>query len=359
MKAFAAGHLDWAWIDTCCIDKRSDAEVSEAINSMFSWYQNAQICLVYLKDVRTADADSVEKVLCLQQSEWFRRGWTLQELLAPSDVLFLGSDWQSLGHKCRGDLCLCSDPINAMSTGDSLNEVICNAPSIDPWHLINSRSLHNATIAQKMSWAAHRETTKVEAIAYCMLGLLGVNMPLLYGEGHRAFLRLQSEIIRTSKDQSFLAWHYHLLDGQLKADLLAPSPAFFKSCGNVARLQGFSDGPVMFAYHLSNGGLHMTQFAENAFYCEDSGTGVIRLPLEFCVREGARNRAVLRVSHRGCRSIDNFFHILTSGFELRADDFEIVEDSWMDDIEVATTRRWSGIVSVFLRYGMWRRYERL
>ena len=170
---------EWVWIDTCCIDKSSSAELSEAINSMFAWYQNALICVVYL-----ADAAYLED---FDKSDWFTRGWTLQELLAPPWVVFVNRDWTTLGN--RGVL---SDRISKIT-------------NIDKFLL--SHGLSNITpISEKFSWTAKRSTQRVEDMAYSLLGLFGVNMSLLYGEGTRAFDRLQAEIIKTSTDESIFAW---------------------------------------------------------------------------------------------------------------------------------------------------------
>ena len=84
---YAAGDRDmvpinWVWIDTCCIDKSSSAELAEAINSMFRWYQNASICYAYLSDVKKSNQENLTKSE-FESSQWFTRGWTLQELIAP------------------------------------------------------------------------------------------------------------------------------------------------------------------------------------------------------------------------------------------------------------------------------------
>jgi hypothetical protein len=94
--------LKYIWIDTCCINKESSAELSEAINSMFMWYKNARVCYVYLSDV-PSDEDPTELHSSFTISRWFTRGWTLQELLAPLTVVFHGADWVDIGTK--GTLC--------------------------------------------------------------------------------------------------------------------------------------------------------------------------------------------------------------------------------------------------------------
>ncbi|KAF2730040.1 HET-domain-containing protein, partial [Polyplosphaeria fusca] len=171
--------LDWVWIDTCCIDKTSTAELSEAINSMFRWYRMATTCYAYLSDVGS--------LRDLPHSRWFRRGWTLQELVAPRKIHFYGANWVLLGSKAT----LCAQ----LSISSGIEELV-----------LRSGQFEHVSIARKMSWAARRQTTRVEDQAYCLLGIFDVNMPLLYGEGKKAFTRLQEEIMKTSDDQSLFAW---------------------------------------------------------------------------------------------------------------------------------------------------------
>jgi hypothetical protein len=150
--------FELAWVDTCCIDKTSSAELSEAINSMYQWYQDAQVCYVYLADVPSCDALSPNSKF--GKSRWFTRGWTLQELLAPQSVVFYSSEWIELGTKSS-----LQSAITAI-TGVSKVVLLLNHPG-------------EISVAQRMSWAANRETTRVEDIAYCLLGLFGVNMPAI------------------------------------------------------------------------------------------------------------------------------------------------------------------------------------
>ncbi|KAI6038844.1 heterokaryon incompatibility protein-domain-containing protein [Pisolithus marmoratus] len=177
----------WLWIDTCCIDKRSSAELSEAINSMYRWYQNAQVCYVYLDDVNEPVFPTKKDDDQLGQSngwpEWFERGWTLQELIAPKQVEFFNRNWVLIGNKRRFARVL---------------EKVTGIP----------REVLKEGIAQIMSWAADRKTTRAEDQAYSLMGLFGVNMPMLYGEGRKAFQRLQLEIIRVSSDHTIFAWPY-------------------------------------------------------------------------------------------------------------------------------------------------------
>ncbi|KAI6017599.1 heterokaryon incompatibility protein-domain-containing protein [Pisolithus microcarpus] len=180
----------WLWIDTCCIDKRSSAELSEAINSMYRWYQNAQICYAYLNDVGESTFPTKEDDDKYSQSngwpEWFVRGWTLQELIAPKEVEFFNKGWVPIGNKRR------LAPTLQVITG-----IPCEA-------LTSGMEGKSLTVAQIMSWATNRKTTLVEDRAYSLMGLFGVHMPMLYGEGEKAFQRLQLEIIRKFSNQSML-----------------------------------------------------------------------------------------------------------------------------------------------------------
>jgi hypothetical protein len=182
--------LEYAWVDTCCIDKSSSAELSEAINSMFTWYKNAVVCYAYLADVSKANVDEE-----FSKSRWFTRGWTLQELLAPAGVTFYSRSWIK------------------MCTKENQAERIAEITGIDiavllgaPEYGGKTASLGSFCVAKRMSWASNRETTRAEDMAYCLLGIFDVNMPLLYGEDSRAFLRLQKEIINRFDDDSILAW---------------------------------------------------------------------------------------------------------------------------------------------------------
>jgi len=189
----------YIWIDTCNIDKSSSAELSEAINSMFAWYKNAKVCFVYLADVRDADISSAE----IDSSRWFTRGWTLQELLAPEMIAFYNCDWTPIAHLQRGlhEIVSKQEEEDEMRWAERLSG-ITGIPNC----YIRGMEISEAGVAMKMSWASKRITTRKEDEAYCLLGIFDVNMSLLYGEGGRAFMRLQEEIIRTSDDHSLFAW---------------------------------------------------------------------------------------------------------------------------------------------------------
>lgn len=161
------------WIDTCCINRSSDAELTESINSMFRWYSNAKTCYVYLHDVPSA-SNGWEVVFA--KSVWFTRGWTLQELLAPRLVEFFACDGHRLGDK------------------KSLNEQIREITGIPISALLGQR-LSSFNVNERMQWAATRGTTREEDSAYCLLGIFEVSMPVVYGEGRKnAIHRLEKEI---------------------------------------------------------------------------------------------------------------------------------------------------------------------
>ena len=229
--------FEWVWIDTCCIDKRSSAELTEAINSMYQWYQYSQICFAYLSDVVMDDPsnaawESIHR-LAFRNSAWFTRGWTLQELLAPRDVWFLDRNWRIMGSKVP------MESMNASGRMRDLCQDISSATGIresDIVDLCEPSNLEFISIARKMSWLSKRKTSRVEDMAYCMLGLCGVNMPLLYGEGQKAFTRLQLKIIKVLDDESIFAWEApeNFPKSLNKASgILAPLSACFESCANI------------------------------------------------------------------------------------------------------------------------------
>ncbi|KAJ5116243.1 hypothetical protein N7456_000591 [Penicillium angulare] len=191
---------NYIWVDTCCIDKTSSAELSEAINSMMRWYENSQICYAYLVDVPPLSNSGLDRSL-FSKSRWFTRGWTLQELLAPKVLVFLAQDWSVLFLR------------------ESQSRLISEITGIEASFLqlrdkstTLRASLSAVSIAGRMCWASKRETSRSEDRAYSLLGIFGINMPLLYGEGNGAFLRLQEEIIKHSDDQSLLAWNWDGLE---------------------------------------------------------------------------------------------------------------------------------------------------
>ncbi|KAI1204191.1 HET-domain-containing protein [Annulohypoxylon truncatum] len=244
--------LKYAWVDTCCIDKSSSAELSEAINSMFAWYKNATVCFVWLCDFTCfSDETLAEAITSFESREaldakgggfygdppqqtvaeidlrnrvkkglgnckWFSRGWTLQELIAPSRINFYDKEWNYFGSKL--ELAPVLSWITGVDTG-----------------VLRGRPLDEVLVGRRMSWASTRTTTRVEDIAYCLLGIFDINMPLLYGEGKKAFIRLQEEIIRSSHDLSIFAWKADVSDLRRFRGLMANSPAEFKGCQRLVK----------------------------------------------------------------------------------------------------------------------------
>ena len=171
--------LEYSWVDTCCIDKSSSAELSEAINSMFRWYREAAKCYVYLSDISTKDIHS------FQASRWFTRGWTLQELLAPKVVDFYTVEGEYIG-----------DRSSHMQEIESVTRI--------PRHVLEGVPLSELTVGERLHWATTRTTKREEDRAYSLLGIFDVHMPLIYGEGsEKAFLRLQEEISKSSSGEAY------------------------------------------------------------------------------------------------------------------------------------------------------------
>jgi hypothetical protein len=181
------------WVDTCCIDKSSSAELQEAINSMFRWYQNAAKCYVYLSDVSTKKRKASDQLPeyawepAFRSSRWFTRGWTLQELLAPgpASVKFFSREGD-----CLGDKRILERQIHEI-TGIAVS-ALRGAP------------LSQFDIEDRLSWAEDRQTTREEDKAYSLFGIFDIQIPLLYGEGgKKALKRLREEINKPLKDKAF------------------------------------------------------------------------------------------------------------------------------------------------------------
>lgn len=200
----------YIWIDTCCINKTDPFELQETITSMKRIYQNSSITYAYLADVPTR---GISWKQAFRNSRWFTRGWTLQELLAPARVEFYNTDWHHLGSK------------------SGLADHISDITSI-PIPILTGGDWRTCSIAQRMSWAANRQTTRAEDVAYCLIGLFDADMLLNYGEGKRkAFRRLQESIIKNSPDQSIFAWKHS--GSPNENGFFAPCPAAFKESGNI------------------------------------------------------------------------------------------------------------------------------
>ncbi|KAI8630493.1 heterokaryon incompatibility protein-domain-containing protein [Xylariaceae sp. FL1651] len=289
---------DWAWMDTCCIDKTNPADTQEAINAMFRWYQGAGICYAYLEDVDASkvldhldikdggssldldldDIASRENVAdpttfphmalkaFLIKAKWFTRGWTLQELLAPPYLVFVDRKWRRIG------------------TRESWADEINQASRIGAHHLTSFDPVNftSCSIAMRLSWASRRETTVEEDETYSLLGLFGISLPLIYGEGRlRAFDRLQRELITVYNDDSIFAWKAlqplskyfagtHQKGYNPRRGILAPSIREFWDAFSIKSFGFYGN-----SFSMTNRGLEIT--AKRWRYKDDPTKCLIRL----------------------------------------------------------------------------------
>lgn len=241
----------YAWVDTCCIDKTSSAALSEAINSMFHWYKESSLCLAYLSDLEVNNFEHAESKTSefMKDCVWFTRGWTLQELIGPEELEFYDQEWNFRGSK------------------KTLRHELSKITGIDTDILEDSELLPTIPVGQRMSWAAHRKTTRVEDTAYCLFGIFGVNMPMIYGEGKNSFLRLQEEIAKSTNDLTLFAWTsqnesgvdrrptHSSQQGKDLRGILAQSPSEFVDCGRLRILRD-RVAPVK-EFAMTNNGLRI------------------------------------------------------------------------------------------------------
>jgi hypothetical protein len=182
--------LQYFWVDTCCIDKTNSTELGEAINSMFRWYRNATKCYVYLADVSRphsdlADVSNEPWELTFRKSEWFTRGWTLQELIAPASVDFFSKEGELLGDK------------------KSLEGHIHERTGI-PVPALRGELLSKFSFKERFSWAENRVTTRSEDKVYSLFGIFDIYLSIIYGEGQQhAFRRLKNKANKRAKEYEF------------------------------------------------------------------------------------------------------------------------------------------------------------
>jgi len=174
-----------AWSDTCCINKDSSTELEEAIRTMFKWYRDAHICIAFLADTTSVDD--------LHEDVWFTRGWTLQELLAPQRMKFYGRDWKPLTSDVNDKENMELMPALSRATRIPLDDLRHFQPGTTNVH-------------QKMMWASTRTTTRIEDVAYSLIGIFDVTMMIAYGEGKRAFYRLMEAIVHKCDEWQIFAW---------------------------------------------------------------------------------------------------------------------------------------------------------
>jgi WD40 repeat protein len=236
--------LRFFWVDTCCINKADLTELSEAINSMFRWYRESTRCYVYLSDVpNPADPTSTVESAFLS-SRWFKRGWTLQELIAPSSVQFFSQAGELLGsRKSR------MQQIHQI-TGIDIEALQGSPPS-------------EFSIEKRALWATGRETKKEEDAAYSLLGIFDIHMSLIYGEGRqRAFDRLQRKVRKSlnpassgSDDTSWFSGQPTAQKRGVQSSLSYPERStqtqpglLHKHVSNLLTLEGHSDMVVAVAF---------------------------------------------------------------------------------------------------------------
>ncbi|KIJ58653.1 hypothetical protein HYDPIDRAFT_33668 [Hydnomerulius pinastri MD-312] len=192
----------YAWSDTCCINKESSAELEEAIRSMYRWYKDAEVCIVYLGESTTLEN--------FEREPWFTRGWTLQELLAPKRMRFYGRDWAPICPDTQGkhddeD----GESSRAKPTNDKENaSIVATISEVAGIPEDDIREFHPSChrVAQKMGWASKRQTTRLEDVAYSLIGIFDISIPVAYGEGSRAFHKLMEAISQNCKEPEFFAW---------------------------------------------------------------------------------------------------------------------------------------------------------
>jgi hypothetical protein len=193
-------NCEFAWSDTCCIDKTSSSELEESIRSMFRWYRNSHVCIALLSE--TADLAALQLQEKGESGEkavdaWFERGWTLQELLAPSQIKFYGANWKPLiqgstNDRDNRDSQVIMEKISTLTDID-MDDLKSFTPGID-------------RVPEKMLWASRRRTTRIEDIAYCLIGIFDISIMIAYGEGKRAFFRLMEEIIKRYGKWDVFLW---------------------------------------------------------------------------------------------------------------------------------------------------------
>ncbi|KAL9073767.1 MAG: hypothetical protein Q9157_004632 [Trypethelium eluteriae] len=223
---------------------------------MYLWYEKANKCYTYLEDV-PADVNTKSIGSELTRTGWATRGWTLQELLAPPVVMFYSKDWVQIGTK------------------DTLSYVLSRTTGIDEDLLTRKKVLDQASIAKRMFWAGRRNVTRPEDIAYCLMGIFSVNMPMLYGEGGtKAFLRLQEEIMKHSDDHSIFAWTDEEASSDAFHGLLAVHPSRFRLSKSVIP---YKDREERVSYSMSNRGVCIELYLT---HLPDEGPNIYAAPLD-------------------------------------------------------------------------------
>ncbi|KAF1993262.1 hypothetical protein P154DRAFT_477909 [Amniculicola lignicola CBS 123094] len=308
--------LSWAWVDTCCIDKRSSAELSEAINSMFRWYQEAIVCFAVIEDL-DKDPNSFPK------ARWFTRGWTLQELIAPKKLMFYDKWWE-----CRG---------SRTEWGEEIEEI--TGISLDV--LEGRLALNDIPVATRMHWASSRVTTREEDIAYCLMGIFDINMAMLYGEGPKAFIRLQEEIIKQTPDLSIFGWIDSTAHESMHTGILASSPSYFQD--RTMALLPIDDVSQTTEFSDTNRGI---RFKSSLHEPPTDSLGCLVLPLDHQTRSGYCAIYLRRVgpntyvrAHPSRNMLASRVRAVKSDSELRNNTFHVSKKLLPSHEHIIDTRR--------------------
>lgn len=279
--------LQYFWVDTCCIDKSSSAELSEAINSMFTWYQRSSKCYVFLTDVSVhfGNIDSEHRDFQLRRSRWFTRGWTLQELLAPPSVEFFSREQTPLG------------------TRKSLEKPLSEITGI-PISALRGTPLSYFSVEERLSWMVYRQTSREEDSVYSMLGIFDLHMPAMYGEGkHHALQRLQSEIEKQLKTPH----PYKNSDVQHPGEQwIVPFERNSRFTGREAELRELEN--MLFVHN---------RFTKIAI-CGLGGVGKTQLVLELLhrLREKNKRHSAIWIQATSMESLDQGYHAIARRFQI-------------------------------------------
>ncbi|KAJ8522665.1 hypothetical protein ONZ45_g790 [Pleurotus djamor] len=200
-KKAKAYNCAYIWFDTGCINKQSSSELEESIRSMYAWYRDAAVCIVYLEEtVKQLSGGPDGKT-----DDWFFRGWTLQELLAPKRMKFFNSAWEEMNNR-EYDIDR-TTPFEDSTVNRTFLTSLSEASGVKPVGRLHGFVPDIVHAREVLHWASRRQTSRPEDMAYCLVGLLGLQLPIIYGEGYQgAFYRLQAEVIQRSEDRGIFFW---------------------------------------------------------------------------------------------------------------------------------------------------------
>jgi hypothetical protein len=253
MKQARRDGLQWLWADTCCIDRANGADMTEAANALWGWLANSKACYAYLSDAPSVN-DPASKAF--MNARWFTRSWTLVELLAPPNLTFYTEDWTQVG-------------VGSLRMDLGILEATHHITKI-PREALMGHPITEFCIAQRLSWAALRRCRRVEDQAYSLFGLFDVNLPILYGEGKKAFIRRQEHLhMQLPHDHSIFAWTVPITSPRCLniSGIFAESPEDFANSGNI---RPFIDEPGYMQARMSAKGLMTKMLVRGEIQFRDS-----------------------------------------------------------------------------------------